>query len=254
MSDPYRTEDDARRAREAAARAERLAREAAAPMARDLRARAEAADNEERLQSARDDVASRRAFRNSVVGARGQALGMFFKWIMAPATPLFIVLGVVFGVVHVVPAFAAVGIVAVGVLGLLGLPVSLWYFQRLVDRELSWLADLPFPARGYQDTLSADPSRNQVVIVEVRLADNVTMPDDAYCNEMFGGVVDSVHVDEEGLHIESPPLRCPEPPDNSAGSRDSTHNLRLWLRPLLGGMLVPFHEAFPIREVLIRLG
>ncbi|HET7230917.1 MAG TPA: hypothetical protein VFJ16_12985 [Longimicrobium sp.] len=119
---------------------------------------------------------------------------------------------------------------------------------RYVRREAAWLGSLPFPVRGYFRILGETPSEERQVRVRIRFRH--AAPE----REVLEGIVGLVQYPAtavlsggSGLRwtVTSATIRTPVVDDVEP---DNMQVLG-WMRGMIGEVLVPLHEAYPLRGV-----
>lgn len=143
------------------------------------------------------------------------------------------------------PLASAVGFAGVLVLPFAWLALRRWNAVRLLRAERAWLQDLPFPVFGYFDTLSAGP--DEECTLRVRVWTRGEGPLDEVMEGMAGraGGATSATRAGGGWRIQSGILRSP-----AFDETGPTNGARLaWMRAVLQESLIPLHQVHPIRRV-----
>lgn len=243
MSQPHRSPDESERAeRDAVAALEQRTRDAAEPLDRELEARERVQTRALASGAAKKERGARRAFWFSVLGPAGTGIGHVMVMVSAAALA-----GIAWGIIEGTPSVVEVGLACAA--------FSAAYFGMaylVIRRDVRWLRALPFRTRGYQEVLGLDERPTSTVQVDVAFESAASTPDESLCQSIFGKVSTSVTLSGDLVRINSPALPCKSLAGITGGSRYLTNEVHRWLRILLGGMLVPIHGTFRIREVEIR--
>jgi hypothetical protein len=119
---------------------------------------------------------------------------------------------------------------------------------RLVGVERAWLLSLPFPVRAYFRTLGSAPEEERRV--RVRIVFRGAAPEQEVLEGLFGRVTVPATARITGgrgtrWQAESGPIRSIVMDDV-----DPTNGAVLsWMRSVVDDVLLPLHEAFPLRGV-----
>ena len=240
MSEPVRpTEAESRLA---ALAAEGRARQAAALAAEEAEARRiERRERREVERLGRGNVADALLER-----PRGPALPLLrisMGMVVAGSVPL--VFGDLVGLRQ--PFWPAVG------LALIGLAIAGFFGGRLllgprrVRAERAWLLSLPFPVRGYFRTLGQTPEEERQV--RVRIVFRGAAPEQEVLEGLFGRVAYPATARVTGgqgsrWRAESGPIRSVVMED----MEPTNGPVLSWMRVVVDDVLLPLHEAFPLRS------
>ena len=231
-----------------AARLEDIAATMARPLEREAKARRR---EQERARAARQRIRAsiaRASLRVAVLGPVLRAVTDLSVWVVPGFLIGFVAMAIVGeGLMQVAGTYGSVLQGALIVQGFV-LPAV------LVRRELRWLRALPFPVRGYVEALTVIESEYQRrVTVTIRLAGGGgAAPTPELCRTVFGRVAESVRVDGASIELTSHSIHCPSDMGWIPGRGfHRQYGVRRWLRPLVGGVLVAFHERYPIGEIVI---
>lgn len=220
-------------------------------LAREGKARAQAAAAEEALRQREEERASRREVLRIGRTYLRDALVEQPRVPQPITLPRVIVATGAFGAMWVageglgLPRVSGVGMAGVLVLPFAWFAVRRLLGVRLLRAERAWLHDLPFPVFGYFDTLSAGPDEECTLRVSVWT--HGEGPSDEVMEGMAGragGATTAVRAGG-GWRIESGILRSPV--FDEAGP---TNGARLgWMRAVIEESLLPLHRVHPIRRV-----
>jgi hypothetical protein len=195
---------------------------------------------------------------------RGNAVTALLESPRGPALPLFRITAAVVIVATALlfvpgylgadsPVWSAVGVAllaaAIGVFFL-----ARWAMGRAHARmEGAWLVGLPFPVRGYFRVLGGTPSEEREVKVRIEFRDAV--PDRETLDGLLGRVEYPATARLTGgggkrWTAESGTIRSP-----AGGDVDPTNGAVLWwMRVVVDEVLLPLHEAYPLRSVRFAEG
>ena len=226
-----------------------------AALAAEGRARQAAALSEEKAEARRIERRERREVerlgRGNVATAlfenpRGSALPLLricMGMVVAGSVPL--VFGDLVGLRQ--PFWPAVGLALIG-LGIAGFfGGRLLLAPRRVREERAWLLSLPFPVRGYFRTLGQSPEEERQV--RVRIVFRGPVPEREMLEGLFGRVTYPATARITGgkgsrWRAESGPIRSIVMED----VEPTNGPVLWWMRIVVDEVLLPLHEAFPLRS------
>jgi hypothetical protein len=166
--------------------------------------------------------------------------------------PVFILFGI--GFVSLAPLYMGIPF-AIAYLSLMA-----WSIFRpgiLVSREQQWLQSFPFAVSGYFEALRFyDPialGSVRGVTLKLSLKDDSGQPDLALLQKLFGKHSAKVQAEKGMISITRGGLKYTytttlEKYDDTIYSNKET---RIFLHFLLNDILMPFHEAYPIKDISI---
>lgn len=134
-----------------------------------------------------------------------------------------------------------------------------WLVRRLQLREalrlLVWLRSVPFQLDGYLDALNYEPLRDRYFYIRAELEpmQEDKLPAPAALNAFIDERLQKVRIRfqlGENLTILLTSTRLSTLGDGESGQR-SNLDCHRWLRICLQDVLLPLHEKYPIRRVLI---